>query len=143
MFFDLIDKLMLLLSATEKLPFDLFDLCHDLNACDSIPLFTAKCLQRFSNCKSVFCFKISLLPYITWLDHSILNELVAASGNDTAKQLLDQFDCKIDKDKSVTSYPIPTPNQLMIPLDDSEYTILAIKLYNYHNDIALYRVEEV
>ena len=134
---------MLLLSAMEKLPFDLFNLCHDLNACDSIPLFTAKCLERFSSCKSIFCFKTSLLPFITWLDHSILNKLVAATGNDNAKQLLDQFDCKIDKSKSVTSYPIPTPNQLMIPLDDSEYTILAVKLYNYHKDITLYRVEEV
>ena len=143
MFFDLVDKLMLLLSTAEKLPFNLFRLCRDLNACDSIPLFTAKCLQRFSNCKSIFCFKISLLPFITWLDHSILNELVAASGNDNAKQLLHHFDCKIDKSKSVTSYPIPLPNQLMIPLDDSQYTILAVKLYNCYSDIALYQVEKV
>ena len=119
-FLDLVDELMLLLSTAEKLPFDLFQLFHDLNACDSIPLFTAKSLKRFSNCKSAFCFKISLIPFITWLDHSILNDLVTASGSDTAMQLLNQFDCRIDKNKSVTSYPIPTPNQLMIPLDDSE-----------------------
>ena len=143
MFLDLVDKLMLMLSTTEKLPFDLFNMCRDLNACDSISLFTPKCLQRFSNCKSTFCFKISLLPFITWLDHSILNELVVASGSVAAKQLLDQFDCKIDKSKSVTSYPIPTPNQLMIPLDDSEYTILAVKSYNCHDDITLYQVKEI
>ena len=143
MFLDLIDKLILMLSTTEKLPFDLFQLFHDLNACDSIPLFTAKSLQRFSNCKFAFRFKISLLPFITWLDHSILNELVAASGCNSAKKLLDQFDYKIDKSKCVTSYPIPTPNQLMIPLDDSEYTILAVKSYNCHNDITLYQIEEI
>ena len=143
MFLELVDKLILMLSTTEKLPFDLFQLFHDLNACDSIPLFTAKSLQRFSNCKSAFCFKISLLPFITWLDHSILNELVTASGCNSAKKLMDQFDHKIDKNKSVTSYPIPIPNQLMISLDDSEYTILAVKSYNCHNDITLYQVEEI
>ena len=143
MFFDLVDKLILLLIKAEKLRFDLFNFCRDLDACDSIPLFTAKSLKSFSNCKSVFCFKIFLVPFITWLDHSILNELVTASGSDTAKQLLDQFDCRIDKSKSVTSYPIPTPNQLMIPLDDSEYTILAVRSYNCHNDITLYEIEEI
>ena len=142
MFLDLVDKLMLLLSTAEKLPFDLFHLFHDLKACNFIPLFTIKSLQKFLNCKSAFHFKISLLPFITWLDHSILNELVTASGNNIANQLLHQFDCKIDKSKSVTSYPIPTPNQLMIPLDDSEYTILAVKSYNYQN-ITLYQVEEI
>ena len=143
MFLDLVDKLMLLLSTAEKLPFNLFQLFHNLNAYDSIPLFTAKSLQRFSNCKSAFCFKISLLPFITWLDHSILNELVTVSGSVSAKQLLHQFDSKINKNKFVASYPIPTPNQLMIPLDDSEYTILAVKSYNCHNDITLYQIEEI
>ena len=142
-FFDLVDKLMSLLSAVEKLPFDLFKLCHDLKASDSIPLFSPKYMQRFSNCKSVFNFKIYLLPFITWFDHSILNELVAISCNDNAKELLDQFDCKIDKKESVSSYHIPTPSQLMIPLDDSEYTILAVKLYDHQDDIKLCQVEEI
>ena len=133
---------MLLLSTAKKLPFDLFHLFHGLNACDSIPLFTEKSLQRFLNCKSGFYFKIFLLPFITWLDHSILNELISASGSDIANRLLDQFDCKIDKSKSVTSYPIPTPSQLMIPLDDSEYTILAVKSYNCQN-ITLHQIEEI
>ena len=142
-FFNLVDNLILLLSTAEKLPFDVVQILHNLKASDSFPLFTGKRLKRFSKSKCISCFKIYLLPFITWLDHSILCELAATSGNATAIQLLDKFKRKIDKNKSVTSYPIPTPNQLMIPLDDSEYTILAVELYNYQNDITLYQIEEL
>ena len=133
----------MLLSTAEKLPFDTVKVLHNLKACDSFPLFTGKLLQRFSNCKCISSFKIYLLPFITWLDHSILCELATASGNATAIELLDKFKHKIDKNRSVTSYPIPTPSQFIIPLDDSECTILAVKPYNYQNDITLYQIEEL
>ena len=69
------------------------------------------------------------MPFITWLDHSILKELVVASGSEDAQQLLNLFDSKIDSycSQPITSFPILSPSQLMIPLDDSEYTLLAMK----------------
>ena len=123
-FFDLIDHLYLHVSATEKLTFDLIKKCSDIN-----PPFTEKWLRKMSDCKSPFLFKIYLLPFITWLDHSILKELVAASGSDYAQQLLNLFDLKISSyyNQPITSFPLPSPNQLMIPLDDSDYTLLAMK----------------
>ena len=141
-YFYLVDKLISLLSVVEKLPFDLLNACCGLKACESIPLFPANFLLKLSKCESAFHFKVLLLPFITWVHHSILNELVAASDNAVAKHLLDQFESKFDKKKSVTSYPIPAPSQLMIPLKNSEYTILAVKLYNC-NDITLHKVEEI
>ena len=120
-FYDLIDHLYLYLSATEKLPFDLIGKCSDIN-----PLFTEQWLKKI---KSLHLFKIYLLPFITWLDHSILKELVIASGSEDAQQLVNLFDSKLDSyySQPITSFPILSPSQLMIPLDDSEYTLLAMK----------------
>ena len=104
----------------EKLPFDLRKY-SDVN-----PLFTEQQLKKI---KSLYLFKIYLLPFITWLDHSILKELVVASGSKDAQQLLNLFDSKIDSycSQPIASFPILSPSQLMIPLDDSEYTLLAMK----------------
>ena len=120
-FYDLIDHLYLHLSATEKLPFDLIGKCSDIN-----PPCTKWWLKKI---KSLHLFKIYLLPFITWFDHSILKELVVASGSEDAQQLLNLFDSKIDSywTQPITSFPILSPSQLMIPLDDSEYTLLAMK----------------
>ena len=119
-FCDLIDHLYLHLSVMEKLPFDLRKY-SDVNS-----LFTEEQLKKI---KSLYLFKIYLLQFITWLDHSILKELVVASGSEDAQQLLNLFDSKIDSycSQPITSFPILSPSQLMIPLDDSEYTLLAMK----------------
>ena len=119
-FYDLIEHLYLHLSVMEKLPFDLSKY-SDIN-----PLFTEQSLKKI---KSLYLFKIYLLSFITWLDHPILKELVVASGSEDAQQLLNLFDSKIDSycSQPITSFPILSPSQLMIPLDDSEYTLLAMK----------------
>ena len=116
-FYDLIDHLYLHLSATEKLPFD-------LRKCNA--LFTEQQLKKI---KSLYLFKIYLLTFITWLDHSILKELVVASGSEDAQQLLNLFDSKIDSfwNQPIALFPTLSLSQLMIPLDDSEYTLLAMK----------------
>ena len=119
-FYDLIDHLYLHLSGTEKISFD-------LRKYSSVnPLFTE---QQMKKMKSLYLFKIYLLPFMTWFDHSVLKELVAASGSEDAQQLLNLFDSKISSycNQPITSFPILSPSQLMIPLDDSEYTLLAMK----------------
>ena len=125
-FHDLIDHLYLHLSATEKLSFNLIEICGDI-----IPLFTERWLKRICHYRSLYLFKVYLLPFVTWLDHSILEQLVVASGSKNAVELLNLFDSKIDSysNQSITSFPILSPSQLMIPLDDSEYTLLAMKFH--------------
>ena len=120
-FYDLIDHLYLHLSATEQLPFDLIGKYSDIN-----PLFTE---QRLKKIKSLYLFKIYLLTFITWLDYSILKELVVASGSEDAQQLLNLFDSKVDSfwNQPIALFPILSLSQLIIPLDDSEYTLLAMK----------------
>ena len=114
-FIDLVDHLYLNLSADE---------CSDINS-----LFVKESCDKVFVCKSLFLFKIYLLPLITWFDHSILKDLVVASGSDSALQLLDLFDSKIYSycNEPIASFPLPYPSQLMLPLNDSEYTILSMK----------------
>ena len=125
-FLDIIDKITVLLSAADKVTFDVADKCRSLMASDThnIPLFTDPFLSKLTNCKSVFLLKILLLPLLSWLDHSILKELVV--GSDIIMDLLTQFDSLIDIDKPVVAYPIPAPSQLMIPLDD-KFAVVATK----------------
>ena len=120
-FYDLINHLYLQLFATEKLPFDV-ETYSNIN-----PPFTK---QLFGKIKSLYLFKIYLLPFVTWLDHSVLKELVITSGSEDAQQLLNLFNSKIISYwiQPITSFPIPPPSQLMIPLDDSEYTLLAMEV---------------
>ena len=124
-FYDLVDHLYLRLCATKKLSFDV------IRKCTINSSFTEQWLSKISRCKSLHLFKIYLLPFITWLDHSILKDLVIASGNEDARQLLDLFDSKIYSmaycSQPISSFPIPCPSQLMIPPDDSDYTILSVK----------------
>ena len=124
LFYDLIDHLYLNLSAIEK--FDLIEKCNNIN-----PLFTEQWLKSLCDCKSLYLFKIYLLPFVTWLDHSILEELVKASGSKDAQQLLNLFNSKIVSyyNQPITSFPMLSPSQQMIPLDDSQYTLLAMKFH--------------
>ena len=119
-FYNLIDYLYLHLSATEKISFDLSKHCN-VNQMDL--------KQWLKKMNSLYLFKIYVLQFVTWFDYSILKDLVTDSGSEDAQQLLNLFDSKIKSycDQPITSFPILSPSQLMIPLDDSEYTLLAVR----------------
>ena len=119
-FYDLIDLLYLQLSATEKYSFDLREYVYN----NIHPLWLKKL-------KSLYFLKLYVLSFVTWLDHSILTELVTASGSEDAQQLLNLFDSKISSycNQPITSFPILSPSQLMIPLDNSDHSLLAIKFH--------------
>ena len=122
----MIDKLVAQLHAVD-IEF-LADKCHTLMASDvhNIKLFTDSFIKKLFKCSnSSLLFKIYLLPFNTWLDNTILGELLATAYEniDTLKVF-----CKfIHYAQPITSYPIPTFSQLIIPLDESEHTLVAIK----------------
>ena len=129
MFFDLIDTFLLLLSTSDVIKFDIASKCQDIMASEihQIPLFQECFLSKVVNCDSYFLLKVLLLPYLTWLDHSILRYLILASNNKFAAEKLKKFKSLIDYNQPIKSYPIPAPSQLMIPLDDSDYTLVVTK----------------
>ena len=142
-FFDLINHLILHLSESEKLYYNLNEKLIALMASGSHQLFTDQFLKKVTKCKSLYHFISFLLPYMSWLDHSILRELVETSKNAYAIKLLDQFDSMIDDFQPVTLFPIPPPGQLIIPLSESEHTLLATKYDCTEEVISLKEVRNV
>jgi len=126
-FFDLVNELARILCDAEYLKFDLAkEICSFMASnIHNIQLFSENSLKKMLSCEIPFLVQLYLLSFTTWLDNSLLRELVAASENGAAIKLVKKFDSIFLYDHHITSYPLPTPSQLMIPLDDSDYTVVA------------------
>ena len=103
--------------------------CGTLMASDEyqIPLFTPEFMDKLINCTSPILFKMYLLPYMSWYDCSILKQLIRISNNKKALKMIDNFLNSLDYNKPIISYDIPEFTQLLIPLVNSHYTLLATK----------------
>ena len=99
--------------------------------------------MKLLNCSHSSLLKICLLPFITWLDNTILIELTTAYENIDTLHHFCQFNDIIDYSEFITSYPIPTFSQLIIPLDNSEYTIVAVKTSQNCSRLSLKEVKDV
>ena len=102
-----------------------------------IPLFTADFMNKLSNCIYPFIFSIYLLPFMSWFDHSILKELVRSSNHKETLRHVDQFILNVDYNKPIVACPIPEFSQLVISLDNSDYTLLATKSVRSFNELTL------
>ena len=102
-----------------------------------IPLFTSDFMNKLSNCRYPFILSIYLLPFMSWFDLSILKELVKSSNHKEALKCVDQFVSGIDYNKPIAACPIPEFSQLVIPLDSSDYTLLATKSVRSFNELTL------
>ena len=145
MFLDLIDKLILGMFATDVFPCNLINECYKLMASKNCKhlLFTEEFLSKLVTCKSLFLFKIYLLPYMTWFDHSILEELVSATKSSEAEQLVEQFKSMIDDDQLVKFSFIPAPSQLIIPLVDNDYTLVITKCTWINENTTLKNIKDI
>lgn len=125
-FFDLVDELFSCLTNSEKLPFDLFTTLLSIFASETlgVPLFNKDALKKMT---VPYLAKLLLLMYVNWLDYSLLKLIVESSKNDHAIKLVNEFDLLLDKSKLITEYPIPTPSKFLIPLDGSDYSLVATK----------------
>ena len=100
-----------------------------------IPLFDASLIERMKNNPYPFTFKMYLLPFMSWFDHSILTELVKSSKIKEAIYLLKQFESYIDYNQPITSC-VPEFSHLIIPNkgDESQYTLIVTKHFNKRHD---------
>jgi len=100
-------------------------------------------MKKLFNCSNFNLLKFYLLPFNTWLDNTILIELAKSYENiDLLKQFC-KFISVIDESEPITSYPVPTYSQLIVPLDDSEYTIIAIKTFQNCSKLVLKDIKDV
>ena len=142
-FLDVIDKLVTQLHTVE-IEF-LVDKCCTLMASDvhNIKLFTDSFIKKLFKCSHPSLLKIYLLPFITWLDNTILLELAATYEEVSILGLFCKLTHIIDDTEPIISYPIPSFSQLIIPLDDSEYTIVAVKTLQNCSELILQDVKDV
>jgi len=108
----------------------------------NIQLFSEEFLKKMLKCEMPFLVQLHLLSFSSWLDSSLLRELVTASENEAAIKLMKKFDSFIDYSQPITSYPVPAPSQLMIPLDDSDYTVVATMHSKSLKEITLKQVKD-
>ena len=139
----MIDKLVAQLHTVDMV--FLADTCCALMASDvhNIKLFNYGFIKKLFKCSHPSLLKIYLLPFITWLDNSILIELATAYEKFSVLELFCKFIHIIDDTEPITSYPIPIFSQLMIPLDDSEYTMVAVKTFQNCSKLVLKDVKDV
>ena len=136
MFLYLIDKLTIQMSTNDVAM--LANQFHKIMACDEvdkITLFNVSFRQKLNYNPFPFIFKVYLLPFMSWFDHSILKELVKYSNNKEAIEQLDQFNTCINYDEPIKSC-IPEVSHLMIPCkgNESEYVLLVTKHFNKDHD---------
>ena len=138
-FLDLIDKVTALMATADIVK--LTSKCEELMASDAyqISLFDTSFIEKLKKTPYPFTFKIYLLPFVTWFDHSILRELVDFSRNKEAAELIDQFDSHIDYDQPIISCNIPEFSQLIIPClgNNAEFIILVTKHFKNKNRLLL------
>ena len=142
-FLEVIDKLV-----AQMHPIDIEFLaykCHTLMASDihNIKLFTDNFVKKLFKCSNSNFLKIYLLPFNTWLDNTILRELTSTYENTDILKFFCKFSSIIDDTQSITLYPIPTFSQLIIPLNDSECTIIATKTFQNCSQLILKDVKDV
>ena len=108
-----------------------------------IKLFTDNFVKKLFKCSNSNLLKMHLLPFNTWLDNTILIELSTTYENINIFEQFCNFIRIIDDNRPITSYPIPTFSQLVIPLDDSEYTLVATETVRNCNELVLKDVTDV
>ena len=143
-FFEIVDKLAAQVH-TADMKF-ITDRCCTLMASDiqNIKLFTDSFIKKIRKCPCSSLIKYYLLPFITWFDNTVLIELVAACEKiDILEQLYKVNNCVTDDNQPITSYSIPKFSQFIIPLDDSEYTIIAIKTFQNCGEFVLQNVKDI
>ena len=123
----------------------LVDKCRTLMASDvhNIKLFTDSFIKKLFKCSHPHLLKTYLLPFNTWLDNTILRELATTIWKNITLKSFCEFIYTIDDTQLITLYPIPIFSQLIIPLDNSEYTIVAIKTLQCCNELVLKDVLDI
>ena len=106
-------------------------------------LFTDSFIKKLFKCSCSSLLRTYLLPFNTWLDNTILVEVVTASEENDTLELLGKFNSRIDVTQSITLYPIPKFSQLIIPLDDCEHTIVATETLQNCSESTLKDIADV
>ena len=140
MFLDLVDKVIMQINTVDVAKKLSTVMASDVH---QISLFTPDFISKLINCVSPLMFKVYMLPYMSWFDYSILKQMANLSGNEEVVRIVEQFSDFLDYSKPVLSCDIPEFSQLVIPLGNCCYTILATKHIKSINKLSLKHLVDI
>lgn len=110
----------------------LFNYVEHLMACDDpkIPLFTSKEFLTFLNekCENSYAFLKRLSFHWSWIDFSLLEDIVKASRCEKAIKLLEAFKSELNQVQFLSPSTVPAPCAKMIPNKEQPHTILTLTI---------------
>ena len=139
----LIDNLCKLLESCD--PGVFIDKCASLMASYhyNISLFNDKVLKEFGECHNVPVMLRYLMCYCTWCDLSVVLKLLEICDYPDGVRLLQKFKHIVDYTKPITQYPITNPDSLMIPSENSPYTVMVTKYESVNFPLSLRQIEMI
>ena len=139
----LIDNLCKLMEPCD--PGVFIDKCASLMASYNynIPLFSDETLKVFSEYHNVPVILRYLMCYCTWCDLSMVLKLLEICDYPDGVRLLQKFKHIVDYTKPITEYPITNPDSLMIPSENSPYTVMVTKYKSVNFPLSLKQIETI
>lgn len=90
----------------------------------NIPLFSDEVLKNFREYLNVSVLLRYLMCYFTWCDLSVIIKLLEICDYPDGVRLLQKFKHQIDFTMPMMDYPISYPHSLMLPSENSPYTVM-------------------
>jgi len=91
-----------------------------------IPLFTPEFLASLETSTNSSMLLNRLTFQWSWIDHSILEELVSFSHSKAANKLLEKFKSELGQVPFLSSSTVPSPCPKMLPIDGQSRTLLTL-----------------
>ena len=108
-----------------------------------IPLFAPEFLQTLEQYKDVSTLLNRLSFYWSWIDCSVLEELVNASHCKKAIGLLEGFKSELGQVQILSSLTVPSPCAKMLPNDKQSSTLLALTVECKQFECTLHYISEL
>ena len=109
----------------------------------NIPLFSDEVLKEFSEYHNVPDMLRYLMCYCTWCDLSVVLKLLEICDYPDGVRMLQKFRHMIDYTKPITEYPDSNPDSLMIPSENSPYTVMVTKYEPVNCLLSLKHIEMI
>lgn len=91
-----------------------------------IHLYSKEYLASLDGCEDASVFLKRLSFQWSWIDHSLLEDLVRVSRCEEAAKLLEGFKAELAQVQFLSSFTVPSPCTKMLPIDEKSSTIMTL-----------------
>lgn len=108
-----------------------------------IPLFTLEFIKSLSSCTTPSMLLNRLSFQWSWIDYSVLEDLVKASHCKDAVRLLEEFKSRLGQAQFLSTFTVPLPCPKMLPINKELHTILVLTIDRKLFECTLNYISEV